>query len=120
MSVTQIQTRLLHDYLAELSDIADTLALEGLEVGGNTTVLEIDDSGKRLVQERSKRGNGEVTGFGLLMFSTRLTEPFGARTAKVWIMALKPMSTLPLPMISVTSEGSLGSSKATLSPSSLK
>lgn len=57
-------------YLAELSDIANTLALEGLEVSGNTTVLEIDNSGKWLIQERSERGNREVTGFGLLKFST--------------------------------------------------
>jgi hypothetical protein len=61
-------------YLAEFSNIADTLALEGLEVSGNTTVLEIDNSGKRLVQERTERGNREVTGFGLLMFSIGLIE----------------------------------------------
>ncbi|KAL3709208.1 hypothetical protein TMatcc_002998 [Talaromyces marneffei ATCC 18224] len=82
-------------YFAKLSNVTNTFALEGLEVGGNTAVLEVDNSSKRLVQK-------------------------GTEGANVWIMALKPMSTLPLPMISVTSEGSLGSSKATLSLSSLK
>ena len=60
-------------------------------------------------------------------------------TARVWIIALKPRSTLPVPMISVTSYarvstdlnnsnsgtvaltlGSFGSKSATLIPSSLK
>ena len=40
-----------------------------------------------------------------------------AAPAIVWIIALVPMSTRPEPMISVTSDGSLGSSSATLMPS---
>lgn len=53
-------------YLAKLSNITDTLALEGLEVGGNAAFLEIDNSGERLIQERSEGGDRKVTGFGLL------------------------------------------------------
>lgn len=63
------QEKVVTNYLAELSNIANTLALEGLEVSGNTTVLEIDNSGERLIQEGTEGGNREVTGFGLLMFS---------------------------------------------------
>lgn len=40
--------------------------------------------------------------------------------AIVWIIALHPISTLPEPMISVTSDGSFGSSIATLMPSFAK
>jgi hypothetical protein len=52
-------------YLSELANIANTLAFEGTEVGGDATVLEIDDSGERLVKERPDGQDWEVTGFGL-------------------------------------------------------
>jgi hypothetical protein len=52
-------------YLSELADIANTLALEGTEVSSDATVLEIDDSGERLVEQRPNGQDREVTGFGL-------------------------------------------------------
>jgi hypothetical protein len=55
----------LETYLSELADIANTLALEGAEVGGDATVLKIDDSGKRLIEKRSNGQDREVTGFSL-------------------------------------------------------
>lgn len=65
----------LHEctYLSELADIANTLALEGAEVGSNTAVLEIDDSSERLVEERPNGQDWEVTGFGLWQESTILS-----------------------------------------------
>lgn len=53
--------------LAELTDVADALSLEGSEVGGDAAVLEVDDSGEGLVEEGANGGDGEVTGFGLEM-----------------------------------------------------
>ena len=53
-------------YLSELADIADTLALEGAEVGGDTAVFEVDHSGEGFIEERSDRQDREVTSFGLL------------------------------------------------------
>lgn len=127
--------------LAKLADIANTLALEGAEVRGDAGVLEVDDTGERLVEERTDGEDREVTGFGLQKESAEILSNFdeGILTARVWIIALKPRSTLPVPMISVTSYttsqhsslrnskktnkhtlGSFGSNKATLIPSSLK
>lgn len=112
--------------LAELANVADLLALQGAEVFGDSAVLEVDDASEGLVEERTNRGDGEVAGLGLLFWLDAGCIGFEggrgkvAHTARVWIIALKPMSTLPLPMISVTSEGSLGSRRATLRPSSLK
>lgn len=51
--------------LAELTDVADALSLERGEVGGDTAVLEVDDTGEGLVEEGADRGDGEVTSFGL-------------------------------------------------------
>lgn len=53
--------------LAELADVADALALERGEVGGDAAVLEVDDAGEGLVEEGADGGDGEVTGFGLEM-----------------------------------------------------
>lgn len=52
--------------LAKLSNIADLLALQGAEVLGDAAVLEVDNTGEGLVEQRANRGNGEVTGFGLI------------------------------------------------------
>jgi hypothetical protein len=51
--------------LAELTDVADALALEGAEVGGDSRVLEVDDTGEGLVEEAADGEDGEVAGFGL-------------------------------------------------------
>lgn len=52
-------------YLSELSNIADSLALQGAEVLGDSAALEVDNTGEGLVEQGANRGNGEVTGFGL-------------------------------------------------------
>jgi hypothetical protein len=52
-------------YLSELADIADAFSLEGAEVGRDARVLEVDDAGEGLVEERADRENREVAGFGL-------------------------------------------------------
>jgi hypothetical protein len=54
--------------LAKFSNVADTFALEGLKVSGDATVFKIDNSGKRLVEEGSKRGDGESTRFCLFPY----------------------------------------------------
>ena len=93
--------------LAELADVADALALERGEVGGDAAVLEVDDAGEGLVEEGADGGDGEVTGFGLEMCQVVEGWSILCRlTARVWIMALNPISTFPLPMISVTSGAS--------------
>jgi hypothetical protein len=38
-------------YLSELADIADALALECAEVCGDATVLEVEDSSERLIEQ---------------------------------------------------------------------
>jgi hypothetical protein len=55
--------------LAELSDVTDPLALQGPKVLGNSAILEIDNTGERLVEQRADRGDGEVTSFGLVTVS---------------------------------------------------
>ena len=40
-------------FLVEFADVADMLAHEGVEVGGDTTVLEVDDRGDWLIEERT-------------------------------------------------------------------
>jgi hypothetical protein len=52
-------------YLPELADIADAFSLEGAEVGRDARVLQVDDAGEGLVEERADRENREVAGFGL-------------------------------------------------------
>lgn len=52
--------------LAKLADVADLLALQGAEVFGDSAVLEVDNTGEGLVEERADRGDGEVAGLGLL------------------------------------------------------
>lgn len=92
--------------LAELADVADALALERGEVGGDAAVLKVDDASEGLVQEGADGGDGEVTSFGLDM--CQIVKSYSiprTLTARVWIIALNPMSTFPLPMISVTSGG---------------
>lgn len=51
--------------LAELADISDALALEGLEVGGDAGRLEIDNSGERLVEKTANGRNREAACFRL-------------------------------------------------------
>lgn len=51
--------------LSELADIADFLALQGLEIRSNSAVLEVDNPSEGLVQERSDRLNGKIARFGL-------------------------------------------------------
>ena len=51
--------------LAELADVADALALEGAEVGGDARALEVDDAGEGLVQEAADGRDGEVARLGL-------------------------------------------------------
>jgi hypothetical protein len=51
--------------LAELADVADALALEGAEVGGDARRLEVDDAGEGLVEKAADGLDGEVAGFGL-------------------------------------------------------
>lgn len=53
--------------LAELADVADALALEGAEVGGDSGRLEVDDAGERLVEQASDGEDGEFAGLGLMM-----------------------------------------------------
>ena len=57
--------RLSEAHLAELANVSDLLALEGAEVLGDTTRLEVHDTGERLVEERADGGDGEVTSLGL-------------------------------------------------------
>lgn len=92
--------------LAEFTDVAYALALEGVEVGGDARVFKVDDAGERLVEEGPDGLDGEVASFGLEEARSGVLERQQMNegvTARVWIMALKPRSTLPLPMISVTS-----------------
>lgn len=51
--------------LAELTDVADALALERGKVGGDTAVLKVDDTSEWLVEEGADGGDGEVASFGL-------------------------------------------------------
>ena len=109
-------------YLSKLANVTYLLPLQGAEVGGDAAIFEVYHSSERLVQERSNGEDRKVTGFCLSSLSVSDTPPMvhDKLTARVWIIALNPISTLPLPIISVTSEGSLGSRMATLMPSSLK
>lgn len=52
-------------YLAELAHVTDLLALQRTEVGCDAAVLQIDDAGEGLVQERANRQDREVAGFRL-------------------------------------------------------
>jgi hypothetical protein len=115
------KTSIGEPYLPKFTNVSDSLALQGAEILRNAAILEIDNSSERFIKERSCRDDREVAGFGLVFMSV-LVDIFRQvdQTAKVWIMALKPMSTLPLPIISVTSEGSLLSKMATLIPCSAK
>lgn len=56
--------------LAEFADIANPLALQGAEVGGDTTLLQVHNTRKRLVQKRSNRGHGKTARFGLAPVNT--------------------------------------------------
>jgi hypothetical protein len=51
--------------LAKLADIADALALERSEIGGDSGVFEVDDAGEWLVQKTSNGDNREVASLGL-------------------------------------------------------
>lgn len=53
--------------LAKFTDIADFLALQGLEVGCDPRVLEIDNAGEGLVEEGADACDWEVSGFGRLV-----------------------------------------------------
>lgn len=90
-------------YLAEFSDIANALSLQGAEIRGDATRLEIYDACEWLIEERSDGCDWEATGFGLAWVSCICVDGEKGLTAKVWIIALNPISTFPLPMISVTS-----------------
>jgi hypothetical protein len=59
-------------YLSKFADIANALALEGAEVSGDTTVLEVHDSSERLIEERPDGQDREVAGFGLVVVSANL------------------------------------------------
>lgn len=79
--------------LAELADVSDALALEGLEVGGDAGRLEVDDTGERLVEKTANGCDREATGFGLRSFVSILglgilCHNGGQHTASVWIIAL--------------------------------
>lgn len=54
-----------HTYLAELANVSDSLSLERLEVGGDATALQVDNTSEGLVEEGTDRGNGEAAGLGL-------------------------------------------------------
>lgn len=58
--------------LAELADVSDALALEGLEVRGDAGRLEVDDTGEGLVEETANGRDREVAGFGLRAFVSNL------------------------------------------------
>jgi len=51
--------------LSKFANIANALALESTEVGGNAGVFQVDDTGEGLVEERADREDREVAGFGL-------------------------------------------------------
>jgi hypothetical protein len=51
-------------YLSELSDVADTLAVQRLEISGDAGILEVDDTSERFVKEGADGGDGEATGLG--------------------------------------------------------
>lgn len=40
--------------LSKLANIANALTLEGLEIGCNTAVLQINDAGERLIEKGAK------------------------------------------------------------------
>ena len=52
-------------YLAELADVANSLAFERAEVLGDPAGLQVHDSGEGLVEEGADGGHGEVAGLGL-------------------------------------------------------
>lgn len=60
-----MRSELIDLNLAKLADVADTLALEGPKVGGDSGILEVDDAGEGFVQKAANREDREVTGFGL-------------------------------------------------------
>jgi len=51
--------------LSELANVSNLLTLQGAEVLGDSAVLEVDDTGEGLIEQRTDRSNGEVTSFGL-------------------------------------------------------
>jgi hypothetical protein len=51
--------------LAEFADVADSLALEGLEVGGDPGRLEVDDTREGLIKKTADGRDWKATGFGL-------------------------------------------------------
>ena len=57
-------------YLAEIANIADTLAFEGAEIGRDTAVFEVCDTGERLIQEGANRRDGEAASSGLDMVNS--------------------------------------------------
>lgn len=54
-------------YLAELSDIADTLAFQRAEVLGDSAGLQVHDSSEGLIEQGADGGHWEVAGLGLEM-----------------------------------------------------
>jgi hypothetical protein len=50
--------------LSELANVSNLLTLQGAEVLGDSAVLEVDDTGEGLIEQRTDRSNGEVTSFG--------------------------------------------------------
>lgn len=52
-------------YLAELSDIADTLAFQRAEVLGDSAGLQVHDSSEGLIEQGADGGHWEVAGLGL-------------------------------------------------------
>ena len=88
MTFTEISTNSVQSraYLPELSDISNLLALKLRK----SVVIPLSFKYATPVKGSSRRDPTDVMG------NRR------ALAARVWIMALKPMSTLPDPMISVT------------------
>lgn len=52
--------------LAGLADIANALSLQGADVGVDTRVLEVYDSGEQLIEETANGENREVSRSGLV------------------------------------------------------
>lgn len=89
--------------LTKLADIANAFALESVEVGCDAGLFEVDNASEGLVEKGANGLDWKVAGFGLNVCLEGILVELARPTARVWIMALNPRSTLPVPMISVTS-----------------
>jgi hypothetical protein len=91
-----VRSKLVDLDLAKLSDIADLLALQGAEIGGDAAVLEVNDTSERLVEQRTNRQDREVTSFGLplVRFTHRRgqTRRFLQQACESWLCSQDPPS----------------------------